>query len=74
MPHKCCVSDIHTIGKSIFGVGTKNRLFIKKKWVEALGIKLKKNFRVSSSHFKDSDIVNTWVSGEESSKYTVLPI
>lgn len=72
MPHKCCISDIHTIGKSLFGVPKTD--FLLKKWEEALGIKLKKSFRVCSSHFEDSDIVNTWVSGEGSSKYTVFTI
>lgn len=69
MPSYCCVHETHEASKSLFGV-PKNAE-IKILWEEALGMQLKKSHRVCAKHFYKSDIVSTWDSGQDSSKYTV---
>lgn len=56
MPNYCAVREPHSIGKTLFGVPKDKE--IKKLRENALGIKLKKSFRICASHFKNSDIIS----------------
>jgi len=47
-------------------------LSLKYEWEKALKINFQNNnYRVCRQHFRDSDIVDSWVSGTGDSKYTV---
>lgn len=69
-PIRCCVSKTHKISNTLFGIPVDPNL--KRQWEEALGITLKKSFRVCETHFKQSDVINTWESGKGENKYTVF--
>jgi len=69
MPNYCAIRESHCVSKTLFGVPKEDE--IKNLWENALGIKLKKSFRVCASHFKECDIISTWESGEGLNKYTV---
>jgi len=65
---KCCVPFCKTEYKSsTFGI-PKASLDL---WENALGMKLKANFRICQKHFKEEDIIRTWVSGTGLNKYVV---
>ncbi|KAF0753400.1 52 kDa repressor of the inhibitor of the protein kinase-like [Aphis craccivora] len=53
MPNYCAVSEPHSIGKTLIGVPKDNEM--KERWENAL---------VCASHFKNSDIISSWESGE----------
>jgi len=65
--NKCCVENFKGISKSRFSVPKLSH----KKWEKALGKVINKRSRVCGNHFKPQNIINTWVSGGGSSKYTV---
>lgn len=69
---RCCVKKPHEITKTTFGVPKDKMLQVK--WEAALGMRLNKSNRVCSHHFKVSDIISTWTSGQGASKYTVSRI
>lgn len=64
---KCCVENCRGISKSRFSVPKVSH----EKWEKALGKVLNKRSRVCGDHFEPQDIINTWVSGEGSTQYTV---
>ncbi|KAF0710004.1 bromodomain-containing protein DDB G0270170-like [Aphis craccivora] len=53
--------------KTKFGI-PKNCHYI---WEKAIGISLNRHSRVCVKHFRPSDIVSTWVSGEGSNQISV---
>lgn len=59
----CCVShySFKSSKTSTFGVPMDKSLRLE--WERALGITLRNNSRVCQNHFKNENIINTWVSG-----------
>lgn len=75
MPFNCCVPNCefkYFKSNTLFGLPKDNG--IKDQWEKVLGISFKKSHRVCDAHFKDSDIVSHWESGEGLNKYTVRKI
>ncbi|CAI6348943.1 unnamed protein product [Macrosiphum euphorbiae] len=65
--NKCCVPGCCDSAKTKFGI-PKNCHDI---WEKATGISLNRQSRVCEKHFRPSDIVSTWVSGEGSNQISV---
>lgn len=65
----CYSKPIKTNKISLFGVPKTDALRLE--WEKALGIRLRTTSKVCRDHFKDEDIIDTWVSGKGLSKYTV---
>ncbi|KAF0701743.1 THAP-type domain-containing protein, partial [Aphis craccivora] len=67
MSAKCCVPNCQSLAKSKFGVPA-NSIII---WEREIGISLSAKSKVCSAHFEKEDIIDTWVSGTGSSKYSI---
>jgi len=65
--NKCCVNGCHESSKTKFGVPIKDIAV----WEKSLGTQLTSVSRVCAVHFKNSDIINTWVSCSGNNKYSV---
>jgi len=65
MSNKCCVNGCHESSKTKFGVPIKDIAV----WEKSLGTQLTSVSRMCAKHFKNSDIINTWVSGSGNNKY-----
>jgi len=67
---KCCIRNCSGISKSRFSI-PKNA---HEKWEKAVGITLGKRLRVCGDHFSKENIIDTWVSGQRTSAYSVKHI
>lgn len=67
---KCCVPGCGESAASKFGV-PKNLYSV---WDSIIGCPLNRTSRVCANHFKPSDIISTWASGEGSSHISVCTI
>lgn len=65
--NKCCVNGCNESSKTKFGVPIKDIDV----WEKSLGTQLTSVSRVCAKHFNNSDIINTWVSGNGNNKYSV---
>jgi len=69
---RCCACSNKTSKTSkisLFGVPKTDTL--KSEWKKALGVRLTASSKVCRDHFKEEDIIDTWVSGQGLNKYTV---
>lgn len=71
---RCCVASCKTNKSkttkiSLFGIPKTDALRFD--WEKALGVNFKASSRVCRDHFKEADIIDTWVSGKGLTKYTV---
>lgn len=64
---KCCIRNCSGISKSRFSM--KN--VAHEKWEKAVGITLGKRSRVCGDHFSKENIIDTRVSGQGTSAYSV---
>lgn len=67
MSNKCCVNVCHENCKTKFGVPIKDIVV----WEKFLDTLLTSVSRVCIKHFKNSDIINTWVSGNGNNNYSM---
>jgi len=69
---KCCLSFCSYKGVSPSTFGVPKEISLKVKWEKTLGVTLRDKSRIICQyHFKNEDILHTWVSGQGVSKYTV---
>ncbi|XP_016659235.1 uncharacterized protein LOC100574211 isoform X2 [Acyrthosiphon pisum] len=71
---RCCVASCKTNKSkatkiSLFGIPKTDALRLD--WEKALGVFFKTSSRVCRDHFKEEDIIDTWVSGKGLTKYTI---
>ncbi|XP_027845854.2 uncharacterized protein LOC114126166 [Aphis gossypii] len=69
---RCCVCSNKTSKTSkisLFGIPKTDTL--KSEWKKALGVRLTASSKVCRDHFKEEDIIDTWVSGQGLNKYTI---
>lgn len=71
---RCCVASCKTNKSkttkiSLFGIPKTDALRFD--WEKALGVRFKNSSRVCRDHFKEADIIDTWVSGKGLTKYTI---
>lgn len=71
---RCCVASCKTNKSktskiSLFGIPKTDT--IRFEWEKALGVRFKSSSKVCRDHFKEADIIDTWVSGKGLTKYTV---
>lgn len=69
---KCCLSFCSYKGLNPSTFGVPKEISLKVKWEKALGVTLRDKSRICQYHFKNEDILHTWVSGQGVSKYTVI--
>lgn len=68
--NKCCAPRRNQSAASRFGV-TRDTFSV---WNKIIGCSLNRNSRVCANHFKPSDIISTWESGNGSSQISVCPV
>lgn len=64
---KCCIENCMGNSKSRFSVPIASH----EKWERVIGKTLNKRSRICGDHFLKEDIIDTWVSGQGTSKYSV---
>jgi len=60
---KCCLPFCSYKGLNPSTFGVPKEISLKIKWEKALGVTLKDKSRICQYHFKNEDILHTWVSG-----------
>jgi len=69
----CCIPNCPSHDKyvKISSFKVPINIALRSEWENVLGISLTNNSRVCRNHFKNHDVIDTWVSENGISKYTV---
>ncbi|XP_025199778.1 uncharacterized protein LOC112597783 [Melanaphis sacchari] len=67
----CCVPLCPSNALKVSAFGVPKNETLKLEWERVLGVSFKPNSKVCRRHFREEDIIDTWVSGQGFSKYTI---